>query len=210
MLCPRHLWKSGTTQVGGTICTMITRLFAPLAYPCAFPLSRRIVLQRWGSAGIGASAALAPILIRAQEATPASDVAANIALARSFYELYQLDDLAAADEILAPDFTWYSPPQTRFLAGADETKQLVTGLREFFLDLVITENDVIAAGDRVVVRWTLTGTAQTEHGGVPVIYTGIDIYRIADGKIVELWQNTDDLGLEQQLGNVPADGTPVA
>jgi hypothetical protein len=43
-----------------------------------------------------------------------------------------------------------------------------------------------------------------------VVYTGIDIFRIEDGKLAELWQNTDDLGLEQQLGTIPAPGTPAA
>ena len=83
-------------------------------------------------------------------------------------------------------------------------------MRAFIPDFVLTDDDEIAEGDRVVIRWTLTGTAQTETGGVPVIYTGIDIFRIADGKLAELWQNTDDLGLEQQLSAGAALGTPAA
>jgi predicted SnoaL-like aldol condensation-catalyzing enzyme len=58
-----------------------------------------------------------------------------------------------------------------------------------------------------VIRWTLTGTVQTETGNVPVVYTGIDIFRIQDGKLVELWQNTSDLELEAQLA---AAGTPTS
>ncbi len=52
----------------------------------------------------------------------------------------------------------------------------------------------------------LAGSAQTETGGVPVVYTGIDIFRIEDGKLAELWQNTDDLGLEQQFAAAAARG----
>jgi predicted ester cyclase len=69
---------------------------------------------------------------------------------------------------------------------------------------------VIAEGDRVVIRWTLTGTVQTDHGAVPVVYTGIDIFRIENGKLAKLWQNTDDLGLEAQLSAGTALGTPAA
>ena len=61
-----------------------------------------------------------------------------------------------------------------------------------------------------MIRWTLTGTAQTESGRVPVVYTGIDIFRIDDGKLAELWQNTDDLGLEAQLTAATAPATPAA
>ena len=78
------------------------------------------------------------------------------------------------------------------------------------MDLTLSDDDVIAEGDRVVIRWTLRGTAQTESGGVPAVYTGIDIFRIADGKLAELWQNTDDYGLGRQLGEIPMEGTPEA
>jgi hypothetical protein len=43
-----------------------------------------------------------------------------------------------------------------------------------------------------------------------VVYTGIDIFRIEDGKLAELWQNTDDYGLAQQLGEIPTEATPAA
>jgi ketosteroid isomerase-like protein len=146
-----------------------------------------------------------------QEATPTSDLEANKALARRFHEeIFDQGTLGAADEILTPDFVWYAPPQTTFLVGPEAIKQQATDLRSFIPDFVLTDDDEIAEGDRVVIRWTLTGTAQTEAGGVPVIYTGIDIFRIADGRLAELWQNTDDLGLEAQLSAGTALGTPAA
>jgi predicted SnoaL-like aldol condensation-catalyzing enzyme len=148
---------------------------------------------------------------RAQEATPPADLAANKDLARRFHnDIFERGDLAAADAILAPGFTLYSPPQTAFLVGPEAIKQLAKDLRAFYSDMVLSEDDIVAEGDRVVIRWTLTGTAQTESGGIPIVYTGIDIFRIADGKLAELWQNTDDLGVEQQLGMVLVPGTPAA
>jgi predicted ester cyclase len=147
----------------------------------------------------------------AQDATPTSDLEANKALADRFHEeIFDQGNLAAADEILAPDFVWYNPPQTVFLVGPEAIKQQAQDLRAFIPDFVLTDDDVIAEGDRVVIRWTLRGTAQGESGPVPVIYTGIDIFRIADGRLAELWQNTDDLGLEAQLSATAPMGTPAA
>lgn len=108
-----------------------------------------------------------------------------------------------ADEILTPDFTWYAPPQTVSVVSPAAGKLSAQDVRAYFGDdLTLSADDVIAAGDRVVIRWTLTGTVHTDHGDVPVVYTGIDIFRIENGKLAELWQNTDDYGLAQQLGEI--------
>jgi predicted SnoaL-like aldol condensation-catalyzing enzyme len=146
----------------------------------------------------------------AQDATPTSDLEANKALAQRFHdELFEQGNLAVADEILTPDFVWHAPPDQDFVVGPEAVKEVTTGLREFFPDLELSDDDVIAEGDRVVIRWTLSGTGQMETGGVPVSYTGIDIFRIESGQLAELWQNTDDLGLEEQLAATPAAGTPM-
>ncbi len=65
--------------------------------------------------------------------------------------------------------------------------------------------DLIAEGDRVVARWGLQGSHRAEFMGVPptgrrVEVTGMVIYRLAGGEIVEYWGNFDTLGLMQQLG----------
>jgi len=155
----------------------------------------------------------------AQDATPTSDLEANKVLARRFHEeIFDQGNLAAADEILTPDFVWRGPPNAsndRLVVGPEGVKQAATDLRAFIPDFVLTDDDEIAEGDRVVIRWTLTGTAQGESGPVPVTFTGIDIFRIADGRLAELWQNTDDLGLEEQLRagttmGTPAGGTPTS
>ena len=150
----------------------------------------------------------------AQDATPTSDLDANKALARRFHEeIFDQGNLAAADEILTPDFVWRAPPNASddmLIVGPEGVKQVATDLRAFIPDFVLTDDDEIAEGDRVVIRWTLRGTAQGEAGPVPVTFTGIDIFRIADGRLAELWQNTDDLGLEAQLAATAATGTPAA
>jgi predicted SnoaL-like aldol condensation-catalyzing enzyme len=159
------------------------------------------------------------VAARTQDATPTSDLEANKVLADRFHEeIFDQGNTATADEILTPDFVWRAPPDAsddRLIVGPEGVKQAARDLRAFIPDFVLTDDDVIAEGDRVVIRWTLRGTAQGESGPVPVTFTGIDIFRIEDGKLAELWQITDDLGLEEQLAagtvlGTPATGTPTS
>ena len=80
-----------------------------------------------------------------------------------------------------------------------------------FPDLHITVEDMIAEGDKIVARLTMRGTHQGAFLGIPptgkqVTGTAIDINRITGGKSVEHWNNSDTLGLLQQLGVVPLPG----
>ena len=77
-----------------------------------------------------------------------------------------------------------------------------------FPDLVVTVEDQIAEGDRVVTRWTARGTHGGEFLGIPptgkeFTFKGVDIVRIVDGKIVEGWDVPDLFGLMRQLGLIP-------
>jgi steroid delta-isomerase-like uncharacterized protein len=59
-----------------------------------------------------------------------------------------------------------------------------------------------------VIRWTASGTHKGDLLGVPatgrpIKITGIDIFRVQDGKLAELWQNWDQLQMLQQIGAVP-------
>jgi predicted ester cyclase len=87
-------------------------------------------------------------------------------------------------------------------------KQSIEATRLSFPDLHVIVNDQIVEGDKVVTRWTAHGTHQGHHYGVPgtdkkMINTGIGIDRIVNGKIVESWGNSDELGVFKQLGLVP-------
>jgi len=79
----------------------------------------------------------------------------------------------------------------------------------------MTVDDMLAEDDRVMVRWTFYGTQQGEFAGLPathrqVNYAGINIFRIADGKIVEIWDLLDRLSLWQQLGVLPEIKSAIA
>ena len=74
-----------------------------------------------------------------------------------------------------------------------------------------TVDDLVAEGDKVVVRWTFRGTHPGEFQGVPptgkqVTIIGISIFRIVGNKVVEDWTIIDLLGLLQQLGVIPPPG----
>jgi len=77
-----------------------------------------------------------------------------------------------------------------------------------FPDLRVTTENIIAEGDKVAIRWTVNGTHQGElmgipATGIPVTFTGMTIYRFADGKIVENWWAYDALGMMQQITTPP-------
>ena len=122
---------------------------------------------------------------------------------RHFDAIWNQGQLAVADEIVSPAYVSHLPlpGQPSGIAGFKYAVQL---LRASFPDLQLTIEDLIAEGDRVVARLTARGTHRAAFRGIPptgreVVWTGIRIFRIADGKIVEHWANWDDLGLNQQL-----------
>ena len=98
------------------------------------------------------------------------------------------------------------------MSGVEDLKQFSVMLCSGFPDFRGTIEDLFAAeGHKVVLRFTFRGTHQGEFMGVAptgrqVTMAGIDILRVADGKIVELWGQEDMLGMKQQLGVVPEPG----
>lgn len=129
----------------------------------------------------------------------------NVAVVRRFYEeVFNKGNLGGADEFLATDAVGH---ETLFLQGSglEGFKQSVASLRAAFPDLYVTLEDQVSVGDKVVVRWTDHGTHQGEFLGMAptgkrVKTTGITIFRMAGGKIVEQWTNWDTLNLMAQLG----------
>lgn len=94
-------------------------------------------------------------------------------------------------------------------AGIEGQKQINSMYATAFPDTHFMVEDMIAEGDKVVARLTIHATQRGAFMSLPptgkhVTFTGIDIIRIAGGKLVERWAETDILGLLQQLGVVPA------
>jgi predicted ester cyclase len=128
---------------------------------------------------------------------------------REMEELFnQGGNIDAADEIIHPDYVSYEPTSGE-VRGIEGAKQFAATYRQAFPDLQNTTEDMVAEGDKVVVRFGARGTHQgeTEAFGSPtgkrMDMTGITIKRLSDGKIVEAWTNFDALGMMQQLGLIP-------
>ena len=84
--------------------------------------------------------------------------------------------------------------------------------RAAFPDVRIAVDDVIAADDKVVLRWHSEGTHRGELAGLAptgahASVTGISIDRWQGGKVVESWTEWDNLGLARQLGAAPPEGS---
>jgi len=117
-------------------------------------------------------------------------------------------NLDVAEEVYASDFVGHDPTMPEGIYGVEGARQFAAGMRSAFPDLQMTVEDLIAEGDKVVVRWTARGTHQGELMGIPpsgnrVEVTGISVDRIEGGKFVEGWANYDALGMMQQIGAVP-------
>jgi len=123
-------------------------------------------------------------------------------------------DLDSLDETYASDYVGHAPPFPD-IEGLQAAKGFALGYRQAFPDLQTTTEDMIAEGDKVMVRWTTSGTHQgaTEAFGPPtgnrMEIMGITIQRFEGGKIAEGWTLADTLGQMQQLGMAPGPDQPV-
>ena len=125
---------------------------------------------------------------------------------RAIDEVYNQGKLDVVDDLVSPDFVFHATSGD--MHGPAGIKEYVATLRTAFPDLRITIEDQVAEGDRVVTRWSASGTHLGTFQGIPptgktATITGVDIDRLAGGRAVECWSNSDELGLLQQLGVVP-------
>ena len=138
----------------------------------------------------------------------------NKKLVRRFYDEVLNDRRPEAiDELALADYTEHDPlpGQRDGLVGLkDRATMLIEGLASTY-----AVEDVIAEGDRVVVRWTNSGRHSGPFLGIPptgrsFTMAGIDIYRIENDHLAEHWHVVDQLSMLQQLGLVPSpDGVPA-
>ncbi len=135
---------------------------------------------------------------------------ANKDLIRRWVDLWNSKNVAAVADFVTADYVHHDPnlPEIR---GIPAEQQLVSMFLSAFPDLHFTIDDMLAEGDKVVLRVTGRGTQQGELLGVPptdrqVTFSAMLIYRLAGGKIAEQWAIMDTLGLLQQLGALPVPG----
>lgn len=135
----------------------------------------------------------------------------NKATCRRFHDAMNTGDAEriskTIDEFVEPDVLIRAPLPVD-ATGAQALKEVFGRLHRAFPDLHITVEDVIAEGDKVVSRNTVTGTHQGEYMGLPptgksITYNEIFIFRFAGGRIAETWGVVDVLSQMKQLGAIP-------
>ena len=139
----------------------------------------------------------------------------NKAAKRRYIEAFNQRDLAAFDELFAPEYVLHATgyPEIR---GPEELRTAVAASLAALSDVRVTADEMVAEGDRVATRWTMRARHTGTFMGVPgtgreLSFSGTIIDRFVDGKVVEGWETIDMAGLTRQLGTMPAaDGGAAA
>lgn len=131
----------------------------------------------------------------------------NIGLMRRWFkEVWNEKRLETIHELLAPNAVGIGELEDGGkLQGPDEFATFAKRLHAAFPDIDVTVEDAFGAGDKVVLRWSANMTHSGDDLGMPasgerVHITGITIARIANGQIVEGWDNWDQLAMLKQIG----------
>ena len=143
----------------------------------------------------------------AADCPPASAEATATIVRRWTEEALDTHDLDVLDEFVAADLIHHAGIFVDEI-GRDALKEDLAALLAAFPDSRWSADVIVATEDHAAVRWTGRGTHEGElqglaPTGLPVVLTGINVYRIDCGQIVEGWSEPDSLGLLRQLGVVP-------
>lgn len=130
---------------------------------------------------------------------------------RTYEEMFNKGNLAIIDELIAPDCINHEVPPGMNNRGSESARQVVMMLRTAFPDLHFTIEELVAEGDTVAARLTLSGTHQGRLMGIAptgrsIRQVSMHFVRFRDGKGIEHRAVRDDLGLLQQLGAIPSAG----
>ena len=135
-----------------------------------------------------------------------TDVDHNKAVSRRWIEAYNARDVAAQADVLGPGYVGHAPASLE--SSPMDTAAwtgFLAGFTEGFPDLQLTIEDTVAEGDLVAQRITFNGTHTGVFQGLPatnkrVTFSGLELNRFEEGRVVEHWFQLDALGLLQQLG----------
>jgi len=130
------------------------------------------------------------------------------AIVRRFCQVWAKGELDIIDELASPELSVSYPSFPEPINGIAAFKQYLTTFRSAFGDRDLRVEEEIAEGDKVVLRWNFSAKHQAEYRGIPATgkrmkWTGMAVYRIVDGKVVEERGEEDYLSILRQLGLVP-------
>ena len=131
----------------------------------------------------------------------------NKAIARRFIQVLGDGNLDVIEELAAPSLVVRYPTISQVIQSSREFRHVLAGFRSAFPDSALRVEEEIAEGEKVVIRWSFSGTHKGSIMGIPatdkkVTWTGITIYRIVDGKVVEEQGEEDFAGFFRQVGLV--------
>ena len=127
-------------------------------------------------------------------------------LVRRFYdEVWNLGNSDFAYEVFAEDYIRHDLRPTEALPGPAGQKKIADDFRAAFPDLKVAVDLLVGEEDFVVGRWTASGTqlgpwGALEPTGRRATFSAVNIFRFEDGKVAEIWNHRDDLGLMEQVG----------
>ena len=139
--------------------------------------------------------------LRAQARTEAQ----NLAVVKNMWQAWISGDYDAYRNALSPDYVWRSPSNLPDPLSREKTIEAGRALRQAFPDAAYSLEEMIASGDKVITRFIMRATHLGEFQGIPatgkkIELSGIAIVRLENGKVVEEREDSDMLGLMQQLG----------
>ena len=133
--------------------------------------------------------------------------AGNVALLRRWFEeVWNQGRLKTIHELMSPECIGTGQAGSGMvIRGPQEFQAFVENLRAAFPDMHVTIEDGFESGEKAVVRWSGTMTHRGDQLGVPatgkrISISGISMVRIVNGKIVEGWDNWDQMTMMQEIG----------
>jgi steroid delta-isomerase-like uncharacterized protein len=170
-----------------------------------------------GVAGATAHAATAAPAHRTQLAAPSQGRAGSVKANERVVEAFLQDVVnehngGAAAGFLTPDMQWYGGT-VGLVSGRANVAGLFAGVVAAFPDAHVTIDDIFGQGDQVVVRVVVSGTQEGAILGIPasghhVQWDGVDIYRLNDGKIANIWAGDDWTAILNDTGTFKAPWIP--
>ena len=135
------------------------------------------------------------------------------AVRRFYEEVMGKGNYDVASEVFSDSYIRHDFRQTVAAAGPQGQKDVAVAFRAAFPDIKVKIDLLLGEGDYVIGRWTLTGTNdgpwdRQSPTGKKMVYSGCNIFRFQNGKVAEIWNHRDDLGLQEQLGVPIHAGTP--
>jgi steroid delta-isomerase-like uncharacterized protein len=134
-------------------------------------------------------------------------------LRRAWDEVYGQKRLDSIEELARDDVIAHEPDGD--VRGVEELRRYLGTYLAAFPDTSVIVDDVIAEGDKVVSRYTVSGThtGTTQEYGPPtgrqMVIEGITVYHFKGGKLAEMWDRYDNLAVMRQLGLLPGAEPPL-